>query len=69
MNERDFCYWLKGYLELTYDSHLTKEQLSVIKEHLDLVFDKKTTIAITPNEYRTVPANHLEKGSIPCLTC
>lgn len=69
MNERDFCYWLKGYLELTYERQLTLEQLSVIKEHLDLVFNKKTTLMITPDGYRVVPTNHVEEGAIPHLTC
>jgi hypothetical protein len=69
MNERDFCYWLKGYLELTYQQHLTSEQVSVIKEHLDLVFDKKTKLSVNQNEFRIVPADHLEEKSIPHLTC
>jgi len=46
MNERDFCYWLKGYFELTYENQLTADQIEIIREHLDLVFDKKTELVL-----------------------
>jgi len=41
-NERDFCYWLQGYFELTNTTRLTDNQTEIIKDHLNLVFDKKT---------------------------
>lgn len=42
MNERDFIYWLKGYLELSDATALTEKQLQIIKDHIDLVMQKKT---------------------------
>lgn len=42
MNSTEFCYWLKGYFELSKDTKLSEEQSKVIKEHLDLVFNKVT---------------------------
>jgi len=43
MQPRDFCYWLKGFFELTSGSvELTPHQSRIIEDHLDLVFDKKT---------------------------
>ncbi|HUW47256.1 MAG TPA: hypothetical protein VMW36_00745 [Patescibacteria group bacterium] len=42
MNERDFCYWLKGFTELTNSESLSDEQWAVVKDHLKLVFDKLT---------------------------
>ena len=42
MNELEFCYWLNGYFELSESDNLTPEQVKQIKEHLSLVFDKKT---------------------------
>ena len=42
MNERDFAYWLQGFFEMTESETLTKEQVGMIKEHLELVFEKKT---------------------------
>jgi hypothetical protein len=43
MNERDFCYWLQGFFEVSASEKLTEEQVLIIKEHLQLVFYKKTT--------------------------
>jgi len=43
MTEKEFCYWLRGYWELSTEDTLTKEQIGVIKEHLRTVFDKRTT--------------------------
>lgn len=42
VNERDFCYWLQGMFELTNANELTAEQVQQIKDHLGLVFNKKT---------------------------
>ena len=41
MEPRDFCYWLKGRAELVKKKP-TKEEWSLILEHLDLVFTKET---------------------------
>lgn len=38
MNSRDFCQWLKGFLDLTDQKEITKEQVECIKRHLALVF-------------------------------
>lgn len=47
MNTQDFCYWLQGYFELSgADGGLSKEQVEVIKEHLQLVFKKQTVKAV-----------------------
>lgn len=42
MNERDFCYWLNGFVELTQGQTPNPAQWKSIKEHLDLVFKKVT---------------------------
>lgn len=42
MNEREFCYWLKGFFELTDTNDVDAVQVAMIKEHLDLVFTKVT---------------------------
>lgn len=48
MNERDFCYWLKGWFELnkTIDNlqSVSPGTIKVIEDHLNLVFLK-----LTPN--------------------
>ena len=42
MTPENYCYWLQGLFELTNSEELSKEQVVVIKEHLQLVFTKVT---------------------------
>ena len=43
MQPQDFCYWLKGFIELTDGQTRPSEtQWECIRQHLDLVFDKQT---------------------------
>lgn len=38
MQTRDFCFWLQGLFEVAKPETLTKEQVDLIRVHLDLVF-------------------------------
>jgi len=42
MTEKDFVFWLQGFVELTETESISDKQWLVIKDHLKLVFDKKT---------------------------
>lgn len=43
MNSTDFTYWLQGFVELSESNAVPNEkQWLMIKDHLKLVFDKKT---------------------------
>lgn len=42
MTEKDFVFWLQGFVELTETDNISEKQWLVIKDHLKLVFDKKT---------------------------
>lgn len=46
MTPENFCYWLQGRNELADDPSTppTQEQWAVIREHLSLVFDKRTAL-------------------------
>lgn len=44
MTDIQFCYWLKGFLETANPKTINEEQTQIIKDHLNLVFNK-----ITPN--------------------
>lgn len=71
MNERDFCYWLKGYFELSHSAQLSQDQVDVIREHLDLVFDKRTqrVVTVTGETFRTVPTDFVDTELKCHLTC
>jgi hypothetical protein len=38
MQTRDFCFWLQGLFEVAKPETLSKEQVDLIRVHLDLVF-------------------------------
>lgn len=43
MTPENFCYWLRGYIELTGgDATMTPNQVKIVKDHLDLVMTKVT---------------------------
>ena len=48
MSPENFCYWLQGWFELNqtidHQKGLRQETLDMVKDHLDLVFNK-----VTPN--------------------
>lgn len=39
MTPEQFCFWLQGLFELSDPKQLTKAQVKMVKEHLDLVFE------------------------------
>lgn len=47
MTPEEFCRWLKGYAELAENAViLTARQWTMVKNHLDLVYNK-----VTPERY------------------
>jgi len=42
MGPKEFTYWLQGFFEIQNPEKLNKEHTQIIKDHLKLVFDKKT---------------------------
>lgn len=61
MNERDFIYWLSGFLESSDPKILFEDQVKTIKEHLDLVVKKVTPfnygITVTPQTIQPIEIN------------
>lgn len=64
MNESTFVYWLQGFVEIANTDTISEKQWQIIKDHLKLVFDKKTPdrneIGIDPIEIKpnsTGPVN------------
>ena len=62
MEAENFAFWLKGYFELQDTNKLSPKQVQIIKDHLDLVFNK-----VTPQRSRrTKITNDFDKRPI-CL--
>lgn len=51
MDAQNFTYWLKGFFEIGGSNSLTEAQVQIVKDHLDLVFNK-----VTPNYCSTLPS-------------
>ena len=82
MTSRDFCYWLQGALEVFAPETLTKEQVKIISNHLNLVFKheidpiidggdpkKKEELGKIHNAGKTMPSTFLgdyEDGLVRC---
>lgn len=66
MTEREFCYWLQGFIELSWkdgEINIDKRQAEMIADHLDLVF-KKVTPDREPKQEEPTYLEHLTKPSL-----
>lgn len=70
MTERDFCYWLQGFIELSDAKSLSEDQIKMVKDHLALVFNKVTPMypSITVPSPLTAPWKPFDTGDIT-ITC
>lgn len=44
MTAQEFCCWLQGFMELAGPTTMTKEQVDIVRDHLQLVFRKETPV-------------------------
>ena len=42
MTPENFIYWINGLLEIGNPESLNKQQIQIIKDHINLVIEKKT---------------------------
>jgi len=62
MTPESFTYWLQGFVELSKSDALPNEQQwLIIKDHLNLVFDKKTSVRTTERD----PAFEIKPTLVP----
>lgn len=55
MNNDQFTYWLQGFVEMNNGQYPSPEQWQMIKEHLQLCFNKVTPTYPQLDPYRTNP--------------
>lgn len=48
MNEQQFAYWLKGFIEMNPEAMITHTQWVILKDHLTQVFKKETPARTFP---------------------
>lgn len=54
MTPENFTFWLQGFMEIQNPTTLDKDQIQIIKDHLDLVFNKVTPVRV-PIAAPTIP--------------
>lgn len=52
----NFIYWLQGFFEISEATTLNEKQINIIKEHLELCFEKVTLTPSQPSH--AVPPGH-----------
>jgi hypothetical protein len=60
MTAEQFTYWLQGFMEICNPETLDESQTQIIKDHLKLVFDKKT-----PDRTITMPGTTTPLAPMP----
>lgn len=62
MKARDFCYWLQGYFELSTTVDIKPQQLTTIKNHLNMVFIHEIDPSFPDNQQNQL--NEAHSGAI-----
>ena len=62
MDSQQFAYWLQGYLEMSGAKTLGEKEVKILKDHLALVFEKKTPQYWTHSNQQQGPNLLLEGG-------
>lgn len=65
MTPDQFVYWLQGFFEISDATSLTEKQVTIIKDHLQLLFKKETPIRTIPS---TIESTDYWKGAAN-ITC
>lgn len=47
LTPEQFCYWLKGFVEMNPEAMITHTQWLILKDHLNQVFKKETPLRIS----------------------
>jgi len=72
MTSRDFCLWLQGFLEMSRPDTLNRDQVVMLRQHLNLVFKHEIDpSAGTPEHQAELNVIHSGGGisSSPLIRC
>ena len=57
MTPENFCYWLQGFIETSNPKSIDDIQTKIIKDHLQLVFNKTTPKYYTDDKWKAQIVN------------
>lgn len=61
MTPEQFVFWLQGFIEMADPKTLTEAQTAMLKEHLGLVFNKKTHTLADLQTVQKLPPESMEE--------
>jgi hypothetical protein len=64
MSPEQFTYWLNGFFEISDTNNLSEKQVQIIRDHLNLVFNK-----VTPESMGYKPLDTRFTGTNNNLLC
>ncbi len=64
MTDRDFCFWLQGFFEVANPKEMCEDQIKMVREHLNLVFEHAFAPkpAAEPPPVKEVPAKGIAEA-------
>ena len=69
MNRVNFCYWLQGYFEIANPKGISKEELKMIKSHLQLTFKNDIDLEYGDKSHqKKLSELHWEGRDIPSVS-
>ena len=74
MTPEQFCYWLQGRVEILPEQSMTPEEIVIVKDHLDLVFNKLTPmykpgeVVLTDPDNLTINPVWTDRSGFTCIT-
>ena len=73
MSPEAFTYWLQGFVEIANTDTISEKQWQIIKDHLKLVFDKKTPdrneTYVPPSLTKLSDIDWTKYRQAPVITC
>lgn len=66
MTPENFCYWLQGFIETANPTSIDELQTKVIKDHLQLVFNKVTPKYYTDDKWKAQIVNMQHINGLKC---
>jgi hypothetical protein len=64
MTSRDFAYWLQGFFEIAKPETISAEQLTMIKNHLAMVFKHEIDPSFGDKKHQSI-LSQLHEGGGP----
>jgi len=66
MSPEQFTFWLNGFFEISDTNNLSEKQVQIIRDHLNLVFNKVTSKSSKSSNFDSIMKPSNSKPDIYC---